>query len=81
MGVAELAVVMVFLIPLAAIIGGLVLAALKILKGNSRHRTGPESAEETRMIQEIYNGLGKLEARIEALETLILDSERKDEPQ
>jgi len=78
LGVAELAVVMVFLIPLSAIVGGIILSALKILRGDSSRRTGPEAEEETRMIQEIYSGLGKLEERVEALETLILDRERKD---
>ena len=79
MGVAELVVLMVFLIPLAVIVCGLIVAALGILTRGRRRRTGPESEEETRMIQEIYSGLGKLEERVEALETLILDSERKDE--
>ena len=33
--------------------------------------------EEARMIQEIYHGLGRMEDRVEALETLLLDSDRK----
>jgi len=31
------------------------------------------------MIQELYQGLSKMEARVEALETLLLDQERKGE--
>ena len=34
--------------------------------------------EETRMIQEIYKGLSLMKERLEALETLILDRDRKD---
>jgi len=79
MSVNALAVLMVFLIPLAAIIGFFMVLALKILRGNRRRRTGPESEEETRMIQEIYSGLARLDERVEALETLVLDRERKDE--
>lgn len=78
-GVGALAVLMVFLIPLAAIIGFFMVLALKILRGNPRRRTGSESEEETRMIQEIYSGLARLDERVEALETLVLDRERKDE--
>jgi len=30
------------------------------------------------MIQEIYQGLSRMEERVESLETIILDRERKD---
>jgi len=70
-----LAVFMVFAIPLAAIIGGIFIVALKVLKGSS---SGKEmSADETRLIQEIYNGLTRMEDRIEALETILLDRTEK----
>ncbi len=35
-------------------------------------------AEETRMIQDIFNGLSKMEERIEALETILIERQRKD---
>ena len=79
MSVGALAVLMVFLIPLVVVIGGLIVAALGILTRGGRRRSGPESEEETRMIQEIYSGLARLDERVEALETLVLDKERKDE--
>jgi phage shock protein B len=34
--------------------------------------------EEAKMIQEIYHGLTQMEARVEALETLLLEKEKKD---
>ena len=34
--------------------------------------------EQTRMIQEIYHGLEHMENRIEALETILFDSGRKE---
>lgn len=33
--------------------------------------------DETRLIQEIYHGLTKMESRVETLETLLIDGERK----
>jgi len=64
-------------IPLAAVVGGIFLAALRILKGESGRKSNSNNAEEARMIQDIYHGLGKMEQRIEALETLLLDRQRK----
>ncbi len=71
-GAAELGV----MIPIIAICGGIFLAALRILRGG-----GPRGAvtdpSETKLIQDIYHGLLKMEERVEALETLLLDRERK----
>jgi phage shock protein B len=62
-----------------AIIGSTVLIAMKILKGSlSRKGRGTET-EETRMIQEIYRGLSRMEERVEALETILLEKKRKGE--
>jgi len=74
----QLAVIMVFAIPLAAIIGGLAIEALKIVKGSPKGADSPAGTEETRMIQAIYNQLSRMEQRIEALETILLDRDRKD---
>ncbi len=35
-------------------------------------------AEETRMIQDIFNGLSKMEERVEALETILIERQKKD---
>ena len=72
LGVAELAVVLVFGIPLAAIIGGIFLLALKILKGSSGGK-GRFNAEEAKLIQELHNGFSSMEKRVETLETLLLE--------
>lgn len=70
------------MIPLVAVIGivvvGIVfLLALWILKGGSRRPDRELQAEETRLIQDIYHGLLKMEERVEALETLLLERDRK----
>ena len=61
-----------------AIIGSTVLMAIKILKGGLSGKGQRLQAEEARMIQEIYQGLSRMQERVEALETIILDHERKD---
>ena len=44
-----------------------------------RQWTGEQlSTDETRMIQELHQGFSRTEERIEALETIILDHERKN---
>ncbi|MBN1257051.1 MAG: phage-shock protein, partial [Planctomycetes bacterium] len=62
-----------------AILCSFFLKVLRIIFGRSgkkQNNPTPESgalnAEETRLIQEIYQGLEKLEQRIEALETILL---------
>ena len=61
-----------------AIIGSTILMAIKILKGGLSRKGQKFQAEEARMIQEMYQGLSRMEERVEALETIILDRERKD---
>ncbi|MFH0845574.1 MAG: phage-shock protein [Pseudomonadota bacterium] len=60
-----------------AIIGSTILLGLKILKGGLS-RTGQKlQSDEAKMVQEIYRGLSRMEERVEALEALILEGERK----
>ena len=61
-----------------AVIGGTILLGIKILKGGLSPSSRRSQAEEAKMIQEIYEGLSRMEKRVEALETIILDQTRKD---
>ena len=61
-----------------AIIGSTILMAVKIIKGGISPKGRRSDAEEARIIQEIYEGLNRMESRVEALETLLLERERKD---
>jgi len=61
-----------------AIIGSTILMAIKILKGGLSRKGQKLETEETKVIQQIYQGLSRMEERVEALETIILDHERKD---
>jgi len=52
--------------------------AIKILKGGLTRKGRQDESQEARMIQEIYQGLSRMEERVDALETIIIDHERKD---
>ena len=61
-----------------AIIGSTILMAIKILRGGLSRKGQKLEAEEAKMIQEIYQGLSRMEERVEALETIVLDSKGKE---
>ncbi len=61
-----------------AIIGSTILIAVRIVKGGVSRKGQAYQADETRMIQELYQGLSKMEERVDALETILLDRERKE---
>ena len=55
-----------------AIIPGAILLAIKFIRGG---QSADDQAEEAKMIQEIYKNLSRMEDRVEALETILLDQE------
>lgn len=57
-------------------IGIVIYLIVKESRGGGGRGGTPSDVEETRMIQEIYHGLSKMHKRVEALETLLLDSEK-----
>jgi hypothetical protein len=61
-----------------AIIGSIVLLGIKIIKGGIPSKGGRYEAEEAKIIQEVYEGLNRMEARVEALETILMEREGKD---
>ena len=58
-----------------AVIGGTIIMSIKLLKGGTSRK---DQAEDSKIIQEIYQGLSRMEERVEALETIILDREKRD---
>ena len=58
------------------IIGSTILIGLKILKGGVSQKGQKTQSDEARIIQEIYQGLARMEERVESLETIILERER-----
>ncbi len=51
----------------------LVLVAIKILKGGTSKNHERAQAEESRTMQELYQGFSRMEERVEALETILLE--------
>ena len=73
-------------IPIVAIVCGfllialvLVLRMLRVVFGASADGSRASNVEEAKLIQDIYHGLLKMEERVEALETLLLERERENE--
>lgn len=65
----------VLIIGLVAV-GIIIALIIKVLGGSSqppRRAAREENMEETRMIQEMYRGMSRLEQRVDALETLLLE--------
>jgi phage shock protein B len=60
-----------------AIIASTILMGIKIVKGGTSSKDRKEHSNEARMIQEIYQGLARMEDRVESLETILLEREKK----
>lgn len=65
------------IVALAALICGTILIIVKA-RGRSGG-PGATNSEEAKIIQEIYQGLDRLEDRIEALETILADNTKRKE--
>jgi len=76
--VVIVAIVFGSLLLMLAIIPGTILLAIKFFRGGISRTDQKQQAEETKMIQEIYQGLSRMEERVEALETILLDRDGKE---
>lgn len=56
------------------LVGGVIFAVFKLFSRPSSQGT----EDEARMIQEMYQGLVRMEERIEALETILLEKDSKE---
>ena len=65
----------IILIPLA----GAVFIGYLLFKFFGDRFSAESRQEETKLIQELHQGLGRLERRIESLETLLLEQEKANE--
>jgi len=55
---------------------GTIVALVAIIKGSSAIKSKQLDAEETRLLQEIHQSMSKLEKRIDALETLVIEHDQ-----
>jgi phage shock protein B len=77
-GVFIVSVVFGSAIIILALIAGTILLAIRMIKGGRSPKDRQHQADEAQMIQEIYQGMSELEKRLESLETILLDSDKKD---
>lgn len=62
-----------------ATIGLIIIGIIRAAKSGGLSKKDKQSrAEETKMIQDIYYGLSKMEERVESLETILIERQRKD---
>jgi phage shock protein B len=62
-----------------ATIGLVIIGIIRVAKsGGLSGKDKQAQAEETRMIQDIYHGLSKMEERVEALETILIERRKKE---
>ena len=66
-----------FLISIISIVCVTIVTLAVILKGKSTRKQQEADADETQLIQQMHQNLNSLEDRMEALETIILDMERR----
>ncbi len=64
------------IVALAALICGTILIIIKIRSTRGPH--GASDHEEAKVIQEIYQGLTKMEQRIESLEIILIERQKKN---
>ena len=78
---AVLIVLIVFagLVLSLAVVGGTILMTIRLRQGGLSRKDREEQMNEAEMIQEIYNGLSKMEKRIDALETILMDRQGKEQ--
>lgn len=60
-------------------VGLIIIGIIRAAKTGGLSKKDKEShAQETKMIQDIYHGLSKMEERVEALETILIERQKKD---
>lgn len=72
----DMLVSMTVLVVFGTLLAGLFIICWTIVKLVGRGNNQSATAEEARMIQEIHQGLVRMEQRVEALETLLLEREQ-----
>ena len=78
---AVLIVLIVFagLVLSLAVVGGTILMTIRLRQGGLSKKDREQQVNEADMIQEIYNGLSNMEKRIDALETILMDRQGKEQ--
>ena len=76
--VVIVAIVFGSVVTLAGLLCGTVLVIIRMRHSGLSSSTHASNKQEAAIIQEIYQGLERMEKRIEALETILMDGHSKD---
>ncbi len=77
--VAIVGLIFAFILAVLGLIFGSVISLARIGRGGSIRKGEQFHADETRTIQEIHQGLSRMEKRVESLETILLEKETADD--
>lgn len=77
--IVTIAVFFASLVLALAAIGGTIFVVIKLIRDGLSRKDQDVLSEETRMIQDIYRGMEKMETRVETLETILLDRNHRKE--
>ena len=75
--VVIVAIVFGSIVTIAGLLCGTVLVIMRMRNSGLSSSSRSSYENEARMIQEIYQGLDRMEKRIEALETILMDGHNK----
>ena len=68
-----------FFVTILLIISGIIIIkVLKMVRGDADSQSPESRAEEVRLMQELNQALVRMEQRVEVLETILLDREKRD---
>ena len=73
------AIVFGSLIIAITVISGTILMGMRLKHGDISQKDREELSDEAKMIQELYHGIRKMEERVDALETILMDQKKKGE--
>ena len=76
--VVVVAIVFGSIVTISGLLCGTVLVIIRMKNSGFSTSSREASKQEAMMIQEIYQGLDRMEKRIEALETILMDGQRKN---
>lgn len=76
--VVVVAIVFGSIVTIAGLLCGTVLVIIRMRNSGLSSSSRTASQQEATMIQEIYQGLDRMEKRIEALETILMDGHSKN---
>jgi phage shock protein B len=76
--VVVVAIVFGSIVTIAGLLCGTVLVVIRMKNSGLSTSSREASKQEAMMIQEIYQGLDRMEKRIEALETILMDGHSKN---